>query len=563
MANHLSPPWHPDMDREAEEFYRKLSSEKYGGHVDALGDVRWSSEWRMHRGNGLNPLDATVLVFKAIDAIRSGRQPDPSPPGPFDVPWTPDMDAEVPGFRSKLEALYQQHQGRPVDPTGIVRWSSDYRIARANGLGAAAAWSKIERDILREWKVSVPKGKTRRPLIGPLRIQNKLFADDTGFRRILFCSWFPTLRILRDNPAEFERQMDVIADAGYQGFRTFFSVGGWSTYWDGREVAPVTFQKWLHSEASGLHRPASLGKVIEAWPDYDELLRTMLRGAIARGLRIHQSVGDHQIIFPGAESKPAELEFNRRVARICAEEGGLDVMALVGDTNEYPQNRYGAESPESIEQMGKIIRIWEEEIPGVHTTMGARISEEPDDLFESITHGDVCTVHPSRGVPPISLKRTHALTHWEGNYRFFPKPFWEGESMGWGKEVSVDRFTRNADGYALYTLHALLGHASVFFNGPAIHSREPLESVGPFYELPKFLEEICPEDVATWDNSNNGRGGIAYWHREKRFITVSHEDWDPSPPRAIGSWTIYNGDTVRTGSGTPPRFAGVLTGEFK
>lgn len=406
--------------------------------------------------------------------------------------------------------------------------------------------------------------KTRRPLIGPLRVESKLFRDDTGFRRVFFCSWFPALRVLRDNPSEFYRQLNAIAEAGYQGFRTFFVVGGWSPYWNGSEVVPVTFTKWNHSRESGLMRPASLAHTLDAWPDYDDLLRTLLRECRARGLRLHQATGDNQIIFPDAAGKTKELDFHRRVARICAEEGGLDVMALVADTNEYPQNRYASDAPESIEQMGRIIRVWEETIPGVLTTMGSAISEEPDKLYESITYGDVCAAHTSRGIP-TALKRTHALIHWEGNYRQFPRPFWQGEPMGFGPEVSVDRFyyPQNVkSAVALYAMHALTGQASNLFCGPAIHARRPLEDEWGFYELPRLFEEHIPEDVATWPWQSNGQGGIAYWFKDKRFITATEDDWNTTPPRPVARWTLHQGDKTEQGTGTPPRKAGMITGEF-
>lgn len=407
--------------------------------------------------------------------------------------------------------------------------------------------------------------RTNRPLVGPLRIEKKLFRDDTGYRRVFFCSWFPALRILRDNPPEFERQIDAIAAAGYQGVRTFFAVGGWEDYWDGREVAPITFQKWFHSRETGLHRPASLGDTIVAWPDYDDLLRTLLRACRARGLRLHQATGDMQIICPDAAGKQKELELHRRLARICAEEGGLEVMALVGDTNEYPQNHYAAGSPESIEQMGRVLKVWKEAIPGVLTTMGSAISEEPDELFKSITYGDVCAVHTSRETPPYTLKRTHALVHFEGNYRIFPKPFWQGEPMGWGRAVSVDRFDKytHADGVALYAMHALTGQASNYFNGPAIHAREPLESTWGFTELPMLLAAHLPEDVATWNHGNAGRGAIEYWWRGKRFATAMSKDWDPTPPRPVLEWSIYSGTGVTHGVGTPDRLTGLLVGTFE
>lgn len=423
---------------------------------------------------------------------------------------------------------------------------------------AAGPWESFTPSNM-DWWQTTPVCK--RPLVGPLRIQDKLFRDDTGYRRVFFCSWFTALRILRDNPTEFERQLDVITDAGYQGFRTFFTVGGWSTYWDGREVVSDSFQKWFHSQATGLHRPAALGAILPAWSDYEDLLRRLLRACKARKLRLHQAVGDMQIIFPDRAGKSRELEFTRRVARICKEEGGLEVMALVGDTNEYPQNRWGSDSPESIEQMGSIVRIWKDEIPGVLTTMGSAISEEPDQLYASIKYGDVCAVHTSRGVP-TALKRTHALVHWEGHYRQFTTPFWQGEPMGFGPEVSVDRFHRPCDAVALYAMHALTGQASNLFCGPAIHSKRPLEAEWGFYILPALFAHYMPEDIATWPWASNNQGGIAYWFKDKRFITAAADDWNTDPPRPVATWTLHQGDSTDTGTGTPPRKAGMITGTF-
>lgn len=560
----VAPPWTPDMDSRSVVFFDWLNSKEYGGAIDALGKIRWPSDWRMHVGNGCNDAEAYDRVAQNIHEIRHGLFQTTWPVGRYDVPWAPSLDADAFDFFTRLNALYEAHQQRPIDPVGICRWSSDYRIYRANGRSHDAAWSAIEREILRIWKVSTQPSAgvpTRRPLIGPLRVVNKLFHDDTGPRRVFFCSWFTALRILRDDPAEFYRQLDAIATEGYQGIRVFFAVGGWSTYWDGREIAPVTFRKWFHSRETGLHRPASFGETIQAWPDYDDLVRELLRACRQRALRVHQAVGDMQILFPDAAGQAAELAFTERIARICAEEGGLEVMALVGDVNEYPQNHYGADSPASIAQIGRTLAIWRRHIPNVLTTMGASISEEPDQLFESITHGDVCAAHTSRGMP-LALRRTHALVHWEGHYRSFPKPFWQGEPMGWGAAVSVDRITDNAYGVALYAMHALTGQASNYFNGPAIHSREPLESTWGFTELPRLFDACLPEDLATWDHGNNGRGGIEYWWRGDRFLSATYAEWDTSPPRPVASWTLHRGDDVITGTGTPSRGTGLLEGRF-
>lgn len=396
-----------------------------------------------------------------------------------------------------------------------------------------------------------------RPLVGPLRVQDKLFRDDTGYRRVFFCSWFPALRILRDNPTEFTRQIDAIAAAGYQGARVFLAVGGWMDFWDGREVAPITFTKWYFT---GNHlRSERMGATIEAWPDYDDLYRTLLRAFKARGLRLHVTTGDMQIIVGNDTAK--EIDLHRRFARIAAEEGGADVIALAEMTNEFPLNRYGSQA-ESIAQMGRLIEIWRRAIPGLLTAQGAiPQNEEPESLRLASTHGDLCIVHPTRSPAAMALKRSMGLIYFEGNYRGFAKAFWQGEPMGDGED-SYQRQDDPAVLTAMYAIHALTGQASNQFSGPAVRSRQPLESVWGFTGLPRILAAL-PEDIATWDRETAGRGAILYWTKGDRFATATFQDWDPSPPRPIADWTLYTGTEIHSGTGTPPRATGLLVGMFQ
>ncbi len=403
-----------------------------------------------------------------------------------------------------------------------------------------------------------PYTETNRPLIGPLRIQDKMFRDDSGWRRVLFCSWFPALRILRDNPAEFERQINAIAAANYQGIRVFLAVGGWSDYWDGREVAPVGFQKWFYSGQTGFMRPASLGAWIDAWADYDDLLRDLLRACKVRKLRLHVTTGDMQIICPDPNH---EIDLHRRFARICGEEGGLEVIAVAEATNEFPFNRYGSDGPDSITQMGRILDVWTAAIPGVLTMQGAiPANEKVASLNKASTYGPLCAVHVTRQPVATCLKHTFGLVYFEGNYRGYPKPFWEGEPAGPGQD-SYDRVDDPASLIGIYAYHGLTGQASVRFQGAAVRFHQPLESEWGFTELPALLAAHLPEDVALWDHGSNQRGGIEYWWKGNNFRTVSYVDWDTAPPRPVASWTVYDGSVV-SGTGTPPRCTGMIVGIF-
>jgi len=486
------------------------------------------------------------------------------------VPDYPPDDLTLHVRRWLADEIYPGLLGETFDDRAAAVWidgSAGFVSLWVSGYGAGMApLDRVEfckHELYRRIEnVAKPKPQPdasvcRRPLVGRLRVENKLFRDDTGYRRVFFCSWFPALRILRDNPAEFTRQLDAIVAAGYQGIRVFLAVGGWSDFWDGREVAPIAFTKWFFTGGNHL-RSDRMGARIEAWPDYDDLLRTLLRAVKARGLRLHVSTGDMQII---AGDPGVELALHRRLARICAEEGGTDVIALAGDTNEYPMNRAGGDSPDSIAQMGRVLQVWRDAIPGVLTAQGAPLSEEPAKLADASTHGEVCISHTTRDPFEMCLKRTLGLVYWEGNYRGFSKPFWQGEPAGPGAD-SYAPVNEPAKLVALYAMHALTGQASVRFQGAAVRARVPLETEWGFTELPALFDQHLPEDIATWDRETAGRGAALYWTKDKSFRTSLLSAWDSTPPRPVASWSLYQGDNEMHGTGNPPKATGLLVGTF-
>ncbi len=475
-------------------------------------------------------------------------------PYPDEQTWWPEV------FDPACASRYAQ-VGLPYpDGPGAFRWASRTAYDIAAGMTKEASLVKHMRelDVALGINQPLPGQATNRPLVGPLRVSQRMFRDDTGWRRVFMCSWFPALRILRDSPAEFERQMDAIAAANYQGIRIFLAVGGWSDFWDGREVAPLRFQKWYYDPTAGFLRPGSLGGWVEAWPDYDDLLRTLVRACRARKLRLHVTTGDMQIICPDPN---AEIDLHRRCARICADEGGLEVIALAEATNEFPINRFGGDSQASIDQMGRVLDVWSSAIPGVLTAQGAiPQDEEPASLEKASEFGTVCVSHTTRKPYETCIKHTFGLVYWEGNYRGFPKPFKQGEPAGPGAD-SFQRLEDPSQITALYAMHALTGQDSNYFNGPSVRAHEPLEATWGFTELPALFADWLPEDIAQWDHGSNQRGGIEYYWRGNNFRTAVTETWDPSPPRTIASWTLY--PDGQTGTGTPPKgITGLLVGTF-
>lgn len=406
----------------------------------------------------------------------------------------------------------------------------------------------------------------RRPLIGPLRIENKLLRDDTGYRRVFFDSWFNALRVLREDPDKFYRWLDDTVRAGYQGSRIFLSVGGWTPYWSNYGVHPVGFREWRYD--GNILRPGGYGAQIDAWPDYDDLLRMLLREYRKRKLRLHVTTGDCQIITPKADQ---EISLHDRLARICAEEGGSEVIALWEVTNEYPMNRSGSDGFASIDQMGDVLNTVRRHLPDVLRTQGACLSEEPIELEKSVTYGELCATHTIRDPFSMCLKRTFGLVYWEGKYRGFKRPFWQGEPKGmnvppFNDGKGDDMFSPSydtAEMSALYSMHALTGQGSCYFDGGSVKSTSENQADAWGYdELPTLFEEYLPEDVATWDHGSNGRGGIEYWWKDKDFRTSTMKEWDTTPPKPIATWTLYAGDRQSSGTGTPPKSTGFIVGKF-
>jgi hypothetical protein len=408
----------------------------------------------------------------------------------------------------------------------------------------------------------------RRPLVGPLRVQDKLFRDDTGYRRVFFDSDFNLLRKLKYEPSRYYSSLDACVRAGYQGTRQMPSVGGWMDFWaPNYGVYPITFTPWVHSRETGMLRPAGSGPVVQGWPDFDALWRLNLQEHRRRKLRIVVSFGDCQII---TADESVEIALHERLARIAKDEGGADVVAGWEIANEYPQNYPFGGSAQSVERQGRVIAAVRRILPNVIFMQGAGLSEEPAVLYESSKYGEACSQHTTRQPSELCIKRTFGLVNWEGDWRHFHKPYWmmepAGPNVGPRDNQGDDMYAPwedKAEIMALYGMHAILGMASNFFTGADVRGTEEAEHAWGYNELPKLFEAIFPEDVATWNRvANVAARGIMYFFKDKQFVTATHKSWNPEPPRPIKNWTFYQGDVVRSGTGTPPAGSGIIVGQF-
>lgn len=368
-----------------------------------------------------------------------------------------------------------------------------------------------------------------RPLVGPLRVvhhpaaKTHSFADDTGPRRVLFCSWFCALRDWHDDPARATAVLDRIVSAGYQGIRIFRFLGESDTsgYFAGRTVQP-------------------------SW-SIDALLE-FARACRARGLRVALTSG-RQWGFT------EWLAWERRCAFTLRAAGLSEIVALWEGTNEYWQNAPGRDSDEQIAFYGELFAMVRATLsPAPICACGAPESEDPEKLYRAATHSDICEKHGKRD-EDACVKRAFTVWYWEGDPGHFGKPFWEGEPV---PPPSPDAFMpSNSPGRIVATLamNQLVGSAVTFFSGEAVRGHDPTIAQG-FDAVPRLLAYL-PENVA---QAGHVTGGNIWWWSlpDGRFATVADEQWgagalETPAGKRIRNWAcIGPGWDVIEGSGPLP-----------
>ena len=380
-----------------------------------------------------------------------------------------------------------------------------------------------------------------RALMGPLRVvhhapsKTHSFADDSGPRRVLFCSWFCALRDWHDDEGKALAVLDRIVEAGYQGIRIFRFLGESDTsgYFAGRAVLP----EWS----------------IEA-------LLGFARACQSRGLRL--------ALTSGRQWGYAEwLAWETRCAKAIQVANLAVVVALWEGTNEYWQNAPGHNSDEQIAFYGTLFAMVRATLsPAPICAIGAPEDESPDKLYRASTHSDICEKHGSRDEDKC-VKRGFTVWYWEGDPGHFGKPFWEGEPV---PPPSPDAFMPcSSPGrvFATLAMNQMVGSAVTFFSGDAVRGRDPSVSIG-FTDVPRLMATL-PEDVA---HAVHVSGGNIWWWTlpDGRFATVADEQWGAGalePPRAVKSYTVIGpGWATREGTGAPRLNAGdggaLIVGDF-
>jgi hypothetical protein len=376
---------------------------------------------------------------------------------------------------------------------------------------------------------------TQRPLKGILRLVNKVFTDDSGPRRVFFASFFAALRVLRDRPSEFARELDSIAAAGYQGVRVFWAVGGFNGFWGGAEVVPVSFTQ-------------DNGNRLEAWPDYDVLFVKLLKEVHSRGLRLALTTGDIEYVFPDPN---VELSQHQRIASLVASNGGANIVSSWEVRNEWYVNSPHISDDENFAQMRRVARAVKAILPDVLvSTSNIDAGQDPSQFERAIIDSDIVHVHGMRSPGERAIDRAlHCIAWGEGQNQYRPYGVWQMEpaSAICDHGGCTDPILSHAALQSLYAIHQITGQPSSFFQGNAVTpTSTPLSSVWGFKEFPALFNTYFPEDIATWNHGFHHVGSILWWFNDKQAITVTAEGWDYTPAVPLQSSTVIIGDTIHS-----------------
>jgi hypothetical protein len=393
-------------------------------------------------------------------------------------------------------------------------------------------------------------GGPLQPLVGYLRAQGTVWHDDTGPRAVRLCSYFPAIRVYRDNPDLFRRNLDSMV--GYwHGARIFWCLMG--DPWDG---------------VSSPAKNTTDLQVDVRWPDYDDLFVAVLKEFASRGLRVAITSGT---LYP--EQLPNAAAQYAQIGWLCKSVNDQTVIlnSVInepGMTSPYGDGYTGGKvDPAPWATYHQLLNRFRAEYPWNHHGTGCQGGDP-----EAIENGG----YPSGVILGSKPQATFAAVQgtrfpWQNalerafdmGYRVRPAvkvPVLEEEPSGNNGTVpAVFQPMDNPDVlFAYYTLKLVTGQALISLNSCGLWEQNPLDSVWGFREMPLLWAQMgLPESVGEWKPANLNTlplTGTGMYRLDGAFnpttgetIAVCHDG--PGPwavtSRVTGQVRIYRSDGLK------------------
>lgn len=399
-----------------------------------------------------------VMVMQTIDAVVREMYPKTRPNGP---------DPELIG-----NLLYHaRERGATVDDfRKVLRDSPEFTDNQTT--------SDPDPSPIDEPDPVTNPGDGRDPLILPLVATPRGWGHGGGYRPIFGASWFPSLRILRDDPSRFDRTLDWLVDRGVNCIRSFGFVCH-PSYWRGREVLSV--------DAQG---------VGQAWPDFDDLAIAQARAFERRGVSWFLTAGDTQLARD-------EFEIYRRIRRALDSAGLSHVVGPV-DVNEAWQNTTARDDAPS--HFARMVAPFHDRPWATSAHSGEDNAEHLNKMWRSVG-APVCTVHGPGGT---DLMVRHIINHRHENEGVgFRVALMQGEPRGPGQDVSAGAV--NHPSWIVLSAAAawLTGQLYVLHCSRGVRDRDnddPWDAFAPYFERCAAVAKWIPRS-RVMDSQHGGRGG--------------------------------------------------------
>lgn len=399
-------------------------------------------------------------------------------------------------YKAQVRSLYAQ-KGIPYPDQDSENWFSQWGYdCGAIGYDAATA-SQLQQIKDRLGIVPPepvppdPNGPTQ-PLNGYLRAVGSVWHDDAGPVAPRLCSYFPAIRVYRDNPTLFKRNLDSMV--GYwHGARIFWCLRG--VPWESFAL-----------------------EVDVTWPNYDQLFVAVLNEFHQRGLRVALTSGTlHSHQLPNIEQQ------FERIGNLCASVNQQtvawhSVINEPGVTSPYGDGYDPATdrcSGQPWVYYRKLLDLFRAKYPWNHHGTGCQ-GGDPEAtsngggpsgvIYGSQRPATMACVQGTRGPNPNPLERAFDM-----GYRVRPAtgvPVLEEEPSGNNGMLtgpgSVTGPMNNRDElFAYYAVKLFTGQALISLNSCGLCEQNPLDSVWGFKEIPQLLAQIgLPNDIGTYRVGN-------------------------------------------------------------
>jgi hypothetical protein len=343
---------------------------------------------------------------------------------------------------------------------------------------------------LRVWDLTVsePPPPLPEPRTGDVSLNSHSLVDDQGEFLGLGASYFQALRRVKYDRARYRSDLDFLARRGFNYVRTL-SMVGWYPAWQGREIAPVTFQN-------------QNGQTIQGWSDYAQQLRDMIDIAYDEfGIRTQLT------IFADAQLMPTEAARTAHMDGILSAIAGREHKVMMLEVaNEYWQNGFAdPQGTADVRAFGQYLAD--------RTDVLVSLSSPPEGTIAGLERmyqnsaADIATQHFSRDTGGA-----------EGGWRAVRDPWWvnsttgvppasSNEPIGPGSSVSSENDPIKLVAAAAYSWMSGLPMYVYHTNAGVFGATrfEDMAGVGNY----RHLSKILPGDIANWPQRTEGKDTFA------------------------------------------------------